>query len=130
MKKFNKQFLSDIIKTVLIALIFSAIFILGLSLLIGFVPVSNKVIVAVNQGIKALSLLFSCLLCFKDKSKGLLKGVIVGLLYALISWLLFGTVQDALSFSVSTLIDIALGVVMGAISGSAAVIFSRKQIAE
>ena len=130
MKKINKQFFSDIIKTVIVALVFSAVFILGLSLLVGFVPIGDKAIVAINQAVKALSLLFSSLLCFKDKSKGAVKGLIAGILYALFSWLLFGTVQDSLSFTLSTLIDVLIGAVMGLIAGSISVIFGRKSVSE
>ena len=128
MKKINKQFFLDISKTVLVALLVSAVFILGLSLLIGFVPIGDKVLVAVNQGVKAISLLISSLLCYKEKSKGLIKGLFVGILYALISWLLFGTVQDSLNFSTSTLIDIGIGAVMGMVCGCLSVIFSKKAV--
>ena len=128
MKKINKQFFLDISKTVLVALLVSAVFILGLSLLIGFVPIGDKVLVAVNQGVKAISLLISSLLCYKEKSKGLIKGLLVGILYALISWLLFGTVQDSLNFSTSTLIDIGIGAVMGMVCGCLSVIFSKKTV--
>ena len=126
MKKINKQFFFDVMKTVLIALIFSSVFILGLSLLIGFVPLDGKVLVAVNQGVKVISLLLASLLCFKEKSKGAIKGILIGLIYSLLSWLLFGTVQDSLNFTLSTLIDVSVGAVMGLICGCITVLFGKK----
>ncbi len=129
MKKISKQFWSDVIKTVLISLIFSSVFILGLSLLIGFVPLSDKWLVAINQIIKVVSLLLSSLLCFKEKEKGAIKGFLVGTVYALCSWLLFGTVQNSLSFTLSTLTDVGLGAVMGIVAGSIAVLVGKKTYA-
>ncbi len=128
MKTISKQFYKDIFSSSLIALIFSAIFILGLSLLIGFVPIGEKWLVAINQVIKVFSLLFASLLCFKERSMGAIKGPIVGLLYSLLSWLLFGTVQNSFEFTLSTGIDLLLGVVMGLIGGIFAVVFNKKVV--
>ena len=128
MKFAGKVFWTDCIKTVIVALIFSSVVILGLSLLIGFVPLSDKLLVAVNQGVKAVSLLLASLLCFKDKSKGIPKGLIVGVVYALLGWLLFGSVQNSLSFSLSTLADVGLGAVMGMLAGVFSVVFGKKSV--
>ena len=126
MKKIGKEFWMDIIKTILISLIISAIMILGLTLLIAFVPITDKILVLINQVIKVVSLLAAMLLCFKEKRGGIPKGLAVGLLYSLFSWLLFGLAENDFSFSSSDIVDIIFGTAIGLICGILAVMFGRK----
>ena len=128
MKKTGSIFWKDTLKTVLVALIFSAVFVLGVSILLSFVPLSDTVLTVVDQVVKVLSLLFASLLCFKDKSKGAVKGLLCGVLYALFSLLLFGLAQGKTSFSVYLLADVGFGALIGLISGSIAVMVSKKKL--
>ncbi|MBO4539367.1 MAG: TIGR04086 family membrane protein [Clostridia bacterium] len=114
------------LKTALVSLIFSSVFVLALSLLIAFKPLSAAWVHGIDQGIKALSLLLASFLCIKDKSKGALKGLFAGTLYSLASFFLFGFAAGDFGVDVSLLADIGLGSAMGLICGALSVAFGKK----
>ena len=126
MKSVAKIFLKEVLKTTLVAVIFSAIFVLVLSLIIAFQPLSPSWIQGIDQGIKALSLLLSCLLCIKDKSKGALKGISAGIIYATCSFFLFCFAAGDFDVDLSLLADIGLGAAMGLVCGAISVAFGKK----
>ena len=121
-----KIFIKEVLKTTLVALIFSAIFVLALSLLIAFQPLTPAWIHGIDQGIKAVSLLLSCLLCIKEKSKGALKGILSGILYSACGYFLFGFAAGNFSVDLSLLADIGLGAAMGLVCGAISVAFGKK----
>ncbi len=117
----------DVVKTVVLALIVSAVGVLGLSLLLGFISLDENILIGINQAFKVVSLLVGCLLGFKEKKNGFIKGLLSGLLFGVCSWLLFGLTSSSLEFSLTTLTDIGLAGAMGCIAGIIAVNLGKKQ---
>ena len=125
MKISGKYFFKDVLKTFFVALIFSSVFVLGLSLLMAFTPIKEGWVYAIDQIVKVLSLLLSSVLCIKEKSKGVIKGLLIGIFYALSSFFLFGFVAGGLKIDLSLLADVGFGGLMGAICTAIAVSFGK-----
>ena len=105
----------DVIRGVLYALVISVFLVLGLALLIKFAHLGSNVVMYVNQGIKAVSILAGIFLGTKDVKFGAAKGALGGLLYILLSFLVFKLLAGQ-AFHLSRF-DALLGVVAGLVSG-------------
>lgn len=125
----NKHFFLDIIRTTIIAVIISLVLVLVFALIVNLVEVGEKVILPVNQAIKVISILASCFVGFKENKQGAFKGALSGLCYTLLSVLVFGLISKEISFNLMKLIDVALGIVAGAISGILSVNIRKKKVA-
>ena len=125
----NKHFFLDIIRTTIIAVIISLVLVLVFALIVNLVEVGEKVILPVNQAIKVISILASCFVGFKENKQGAFKGALSGLCYTLLSVLVFGLISKEISFNLMKLIDVALGIVAGAISGILSVNIRKKNVA-
>lgn len=125
----NKHFFLDIIRTTIIAVIISLVLVLVFALIVNLVEVGEKVILPVNQAIKVISILTSCFVGFKENKQGAFKGALSGLCYTLLSVLVFGLISKEISFNLMKLIDVALGIVAGAISGILSVNIRKKSVA-
>lgn len=125
----NKHFFLDIIRTTIIAVIISLVLVLVFALIVNLVDVGESVIMPVNQVIKLLSVLAACFVGFKDNKQGAFKGALSGLCYTLLSILVFGLISKEISFNLMKLVDVALGIVAGAISGILAVNLRKKSVA-
>ncbi len=125
----NKHFFLDIIRTTIIAVIISLVLVLVFALIVNLVEVGEKVILPVNQAIKVISILASCFVGFKENKQGAFKGALSGLCYTLLSVLVFGLISKEISFNLMKLIDVALGIVAGAISGILSVNIRKKSVA-
>ncbi|MBR1746604.1 MAG: TIGR04086 family membrane protein [Clostridia bacterium] len=130
MKKlsFNKNFLFDLIRSAIIAVLISLALVLVFALIVNLTEVPDVLIAPVNQVIKILSVLVGCLIGIKEKRRGAFKGAIVGLSYTLLSILIFGLISNSVRFNAMSLIDVALGIVIGAISGVIAVNVGKKSL--
>lgn len=129
MKISGKYFFTDVLKTFFVALIFSAIAVLGLSLIMAFVPIKEGWIHIADQVIKVFSLLLASFLCIKDKSKGLPKGLLIGLFYAISSYFLFSFATGGSKIDLSLLADVGFGALTGAICAAIAVSFGKTRVA-
>ena len=125
----NKHFFLDIVRTTIIAVIISLVLVLVFALIVNLVEVGEKVILPVNQAIKVISILASCFVGFKENKQGAFKGALSGLCYTLLSVLVFGLISKEISFNLMKLIDVALGIVAGAISGILSVNIRKKSVA-
>ena len=131
MKKlsFNKKFLFDLLRGTVIAVLISLALVLLFALVVNLTDVPEGVVAPVNQAIKVVSVLVGCLVGFKEKRQGAFKGAIAGLLYTFLSILIFGLISNNVKFNAASLIDVALGIVTGAISGIIAVnVGKRKRV--
>lgn len=129
MKKLSisKQGILDVVKASIVALILSLIGVLLLALFVKLFSLQNNVIMPINQVIKILSILGGCLIGFKVKEKGALKGGAVGLVYTLLSILVFGLLEKTVSFKAFNWYDLVAGLVAGIISGIIAVNIGKKK---
>lgn len=125
-----KHLALDVLKGTFLSLIVGVILVLVFAIIVKFVPIDANILVGINQAIKVISIFLGCALGFKAKKLGILKGAIVGILYTVFIILIFGLIEKSLTFSISSLIDVGLGLVLGAISGIIAVnIGKNKKIA-
>lgn len=122
----NRNTVFDIIRSTLIAVIFSLIAVLILALVVKLTDISESVIMPIIQVIKIGSILGGCMLGIKEKSKGAIKGSINGLLYTAISVFIFLILNKKLDGNSFGVFDFIAGIVAGAISGIIAVNFRKK----
>lgn len=113
----KKPIAGDVIRSTLFSLIFAIILVLVLALIVKFTGWNESIVGPVNQAIKILCILGGAFLGIKNSEKGALKGGIQGLLFSLISMFLFATVQGEDIFTLSTLVDVVAGTIIGVISG-------------
>ena len=113
----KKGFVLDVLKAALVSIIIGAIFILLFAVLLNYVPINDKIVTAINQVIKLIAVSVGCFFGFNDKRFGLVKGVFSGLIYSLGMALITALINKNFAFSWGVALDIALSVVMGAISG-------------
>lgn len=122
----NKNSIFDVLRVTVISVIISLVFVLAFALIVNLANVSDKIITPINQVIKVISILLGCFIGFKENRQGAFKGAVAGLLYTLLSILIFGIISHAVKFNMLSLVDIALGIVAGAISGILAVNLKKR----
>ena len=122
MEKSVINWVLDIIKTVVIAILVSMMLVLVFALIVKASNVSENVIPYVNVGIKVLSVAIGCLAGFHRVGKGgWLKGLICGILYVVTSFLVFSFISGSVSMKNITWLDLVTGAVVGIFSGVLAV---------
>ncbi|MFW5780571.1 MAG: TIGR04086 family membrane protein [Bacillota bacterium] len=121
----NKTNVMDTLRACIIAIIISLLFVLILALVVKIFTIDSNVIMPINQIIKILSILGGCFFGFKSQEKGAIKGGIVGVFYTLLAMLVFGIVENTISFKNFNWYDLLTGVVAGIISGILAVNFRK-----
>ena len=119
----NKENVFQVIKAALAGAAVSVFFALGLALFVRVCPLASGVQLAVAQTLKSLSLLLGCML-FLRFDGGWKKGLWTGVLFTLFTYLLFSSV-GGFSWSWKILIDLALGLGVGLLSGVAAINLTR-----
>ena len=106
----------NLIKGVLIALIFSAVSILLFALILTLFSIPSETIKPVNCLIKVLAVFIGCLFSIKG-GKGLIKGLIYGGIITLTAYLFFSIIGGNFIFSISFLWELLLGLSVGAVAG-------------
>lgn len=125
--KLDKENILDILKSLLLTVAFSLVFVLIFAVVIKFVDIGDEIIMPVNEVLKSLSVLFGMLFGIKSPCKGALKGGLVGALFCVVSYLLFGIINTDFSVDLMQLIDSAIMIVMGIVSGIIAVNVKEKR---
>ncbi len=114
----KKQGFVGVVKGILFALIFTVVAVFLLAVLYKFVEMSDGTIKIANQVIKIISIALGVKIALKkNKSKGLLKGLIIGIFYTILSFLLFSILAKNFSFSLSLVSDIVFAGLVGLIFG-------------
>jgi putative membrane protein (TIGR04086 family) len=111
------------IKAAVIGTLLSVVFALLLAVVVHFFPMRDGARLVVAQSLKALSLLMGCMLSLKTEG-GWKKGMLTGVLFTMLTYLSFSGI-GGFSWSWGILLDLALGVSVGALSGIAAVNLRR-----
>ncbi|MCD8039920.1 MAG: TIGR04086 family membrane protein [Clostridia bacterium] len=111
------QHVLQITKAVLAAVIFSLACVLIFSLVTSFVSCTASVIKAVNQVLKILSVAFGGLLFIRGE-RGLIKGALYGMIAILFTYLLYGIIASSLVFTWWFVLELLLGAIAGAVSGT------------
>jgi putative membrane protein (TIGR04086 family) len=110
----------QVVKATFAAVIFSLIYVLLFSLIVQFIAIPQTAIKYVNQVFKVICIIAGGLI-FVGGRFGILKGVIYGPLCVIFTYLLFGAIAGEFTFSFAFLIEVALGAVIGGITGIIAV---------
>ncbi|MBQ3047729.1 MAG: TIGR04086 family membrane protein [Clostridia bacterium] len=109
---------SCFIKGIFVSLITTLIGIFLFALILKFVNLGDTIIKIVNQIIKILSVLFGVKICLKgNKTKGLLKGIVVGVLYTVFSYFIFSILVSNFAFGLNFLYDILFLGLAGLVCG-------------
>ena len=116
--------LSQVVKAAVTATLLSVVLALLFALVHYVAPQSQKTVTIVSQSLKACSLLIACLLFLRGEA-GLVKGLLSGLLFTLSSYLCFSAIGGSFALSWLILVDFALGIGVGSLSGIAAVNLRR-----
>lgn len=112
----NKDFIISVIKASCLTLICGLCLVLLFSVVVKFTALSDTAIKTVNQFIKVIAVFIGCFFSVKGKM-GAIKGGIAGVLGVFLIYLIFSLMSGAKIFTVQTLADFGLSLVVGAISG-------------
>ena len=121
----KKDFVSQIFKGVITAVLVTLVGVLLFAFILSFVDLSGAVIKPVNQFIKLSAVFLGCFFIIKDDS-AVLKGGLIGLLSTIFCFLLFCLIAGAVASWLGFLIDVVVGTIMGVLSGVLTVLSSRR----
>ncbi len=125
--RLKKSDLTDVVKSVLIAVITCLVLVLAFAMIMKFAELPDSVILPVNIMIKCISVVTGVLFGIKAAEHGALKGFLTGLLFVIVTYLLFSIINGDFSLSLMSLVDIAIMIVQGVVTGVIVVnIKSRK----
>ena len=108
------------VKAAIVGVLISILFALLLALFVKFVPLGETARQVVAQSLKGLSLAVGCFLFFRAEG-GWKKGLLAGVIFTLLTHLSFSAIGGSFVWSWKMLIDLALGLGVGVLSGIAAV---------
>ncbi len=118
----KKTFWLQVLKGSLAAVSISLVLILIFALLVHFTGLNESFIMPINQVIKVISILIGVFLALKtNKQQGFFKGLLIGLFYTVMSYLLFSLLSSSISIGLTSLNDLAFGMLIGGLSGIIAV---------
>ena len=128
MKKVDiKPDVLDVLKAVLFSTLLSLALVLVFAIVLKFTSLPSAAIMPVNIAIKLLSVFLGCIIGFKNKQNGILKGAILGLVYMLLTFFIFAALNGFKDIKFSW-IDLITLPIAGALSGIVAVnLKSKKQ---
>ena len=112
------------VKAAVLATLFSVVLALLLSVFLRFVPLSDKVAQPVCQVLKYVALSLGCALSIKDDG-GWWKGLLAGAVFTALSFLSFSAFGGHFSLTWLIVVDLLLGLVVGASAGIASVNFRK-----
>ena len=104
--------------------VLSVVCALLLAVVLTFAPMGKATLTIVSQTLKAVSLAVACLLFLRDEG-GIGKGLLAGVMFTALSYLCFSAIGGDFSASWLILLDFALGIGVGVLSGIAAVNLKR-----
>lgn len=123
--KNGKEIVGQVLKSVAFTLIFVLALILIFALAINAFSISNGVIKAVNCIIKILAVFSGVFISVKNDF-GLIKGCVSGVVALAAAYIAFAILGSGETQAINVLWDVALGGVIGAVSGVLAVNLKRK----
>ena len=112
----DKIFGFNLVKAVLISLIFSCVSILIFALVLYLFSIPNEAVKPVNCLIKVLAVFIGCFFSIKGE-KGLTKGLIYGGIITVTAFLFFSLLGGEFTFGISFLWEVLLGLTVGAVAG-------------
>lgn len=117
-------FVQNVVKGVANVIIITLVSVLIFAGVVKLAILNSSVIKAVNQFIKIVSIFLGCSFTIKE-NKGFIKGLLIGGFSTVIIYLLFSLIGGGVSFGLGFMLDIFLGVIVGATSGVICVNFKK-----
>lgn len=114
-----KNFIWEVFRAVIAAVIFSLAAVLIFALIIKLFLLPSSVITIVNRVIKAVAVFGGCLLFIKEE-RGIFKGAAAGVLAVAVTYLIFAAIAGS-GFTYLFFAELLFGCAIGAISGIIAV---------
>ena len=105
------------IKCLFISLIITFASIILFALIIKWASLSDSIITPVNLVIKALSVFVAVLVLTKNKSRGLIKGVVFAIVYTFTSFVVFSVLAGEVVLGLGLIADFSFNILVGAITG-------------
>lgn len=116
-----------VIKGAIIAVFISLVLVLLFAVVVKFTNISSSAIKPINQVIKGVSILIGVIFgVAKNKTGGLVKGIIVGVIYTILSFAVFSILDGSFSINFSFVTDLIFSAITGAIAGVIAVNIGKK----
>lgn len=114
--KKNSSFILNLLKSAFVGVLVSVIFVLVFAFVLKFIDLNDSIISVVDEIIKIVSIFVAVIYLIKRSPyKILYKSALVGAVYILLTFIVFSALRGHYSFSVSTIIDVLLGALTGAI---------------
>ena len=108
------------VKAAIAGVLISVLFALLLALFVKLVPLGETAQLVFAQTLKGLSLSVGCFRFFRTEG-GWKKGLLAGVIFTLLTYVSFSAIGGSFAWSWKILIDLALGLGVGVLSGIAAV---------
>lgn len=115
-----KESFLQILKATLFAVVFSLVYVLIFTFIIHFTQLSSAIIKPVNQVFKTMAIALGALI-FINGQKGYIKGALSGLCAVIVNYIVFSLIGGSFELSWTFLIETALSVISGLITGIIAV---------
>ena len=116
----------DVLRAVLFSTLISLALVLVFAIILKFTSLPSAAIMPVNIVIKLVSVFLGCLIGFRNKQNGILKGAILGLVYMLLTFFIFAALNAFKDVKFSW-IDLITLPIAGALSGIVAVNLKSKK---
>lgn len=114
--KKNSSFILNLLKSAFVGVLVSVVLVLVFAFLLKFIDLNDAIISVVDEIIKIVSIFVSVMYLIKRSPyKILYKSALVGAVYILLTFIVFSALRGHYSFGVSTIVDILLGALTGAI---------------
>lgn len=124
--KSNASFVISLLKSAILGVIVSIVFVLILAFVLKFVELSDGVITVIDEVIKIVSIFIATIsLVKKSPYKILFKSALLGAVYTILTFIVFSALRGSYSFGLGLIIDIVLGAVVGIIIAIILNIFTR-----
>ncbi len=120
-----KGYAAEVIKAVVISLVFSLVLVLIAAFVIKFFNVPAVAMPVINQVIRTLSIFLGCIIALRRPGCGWLRGVISGALYSVLAFVLFSALGGGFEWDLTVLNNFVIGIAAGLISGIISMVARR-----
>ena len=127
--KKNSSFVINLLKSAFVGVLVYVILVLVFAFVLKFVDLKDAVISVIDEIIKIVSIFVAVIYLIKRSPyKILYKSALVGAVYIILTFIVFSALRGHYSFGVSTIVDILLGTLTGAIIAIILNVFKKDKV--
>ena len=127
--KKNSSFVINLLKSAFVGVLVSVILVLVFAFVLKFVDLKDAVISVIDEIIKIVRIFVAVIYLIKRSPyKILYKSALVGAVYIILTFIVFSALRGHYSFGVSTIVDILLGTLTGAIIAIILNVFKKDKV--